>query len=572
VGATRLTLFLVAALAGFGGAAVQFLPSALYVTQDSRRTRTTREDSGEIGVEWSSSWSMHPEEALSLVIPEFAGNGAGGSAWASDTYWGRNFLRDSAEYAGVITLILAALSFTGSERRGQRRFFAVTSAVALLYALGPHTPVWRVFYELLPGIRLFRTPASAIFLFGFGTATLAGFGVDRLFQAAGDVDPERWRRVRRWLFAGAGLLVALALLVSSGALTSFWTSFVFRDIDADRLQRLARLRPSLSGDAWLGAALGVATAALAWALRSHRVRPAMALAALVFLVTADEARIDATFVQVIDFQRWAAPDPTTEALLRRERGTAEPYRLLSFVDRGQDVKPAIYGVELAAGHHPNDLARYRELIGMVGSDLPRNLYNANIQRLLNVRYLLWPDYHGQGPEDDTVVFRTEVGGQPYKTLHARPGLPRARLVAGAVVKSEDEQVPYMLSAAFDPEAEVVLSQAPPIPLAGGAVTGSVTWEERTPNRLRLSATTDREALLVVADNWFPAWHATVDGRPTPILRAYHALRAVPLSPGTHSVEMVYRSAVVGRSLALSAGVLLLLSGTVVWGWLRERRS
>ena len=43
VGATRLTLFLAAALAGFGGAAVQFLPATLYVTQDSRRMRTTRQ-------------------------------------------------------------------------------------------------------------------------------------------------------------------------------------------------------------------------------------------------------------------------------------------------------------------------------------------------------------------------------------------------------------------------------------------------------------------------------------------------------------------------------------------------
>ncbi len=243
---------------------------------------------------------------------------------------------------------------------------------------------------------------------------------------------------------------------------------------------------------------------------------------------------------MIDFERWSEPEPTTAAILEREEAGEEPYRLLSFVDRGHDVKPAIFGIELAAGHHPNDLARYSELIGMTDADLPGNLYNPNIERLLNVRYLLWPDYHGAGPPGYDIVVRTSVDGRPYKTLHARAGLPRARLVGRAVVVADDEQVAYMLSDAFLPDSEVVLAEPPPVALDGGPVQGSVTWEERSPNRLRLDVTSDRTALLVVADNWFPAWRATVDGRPAPVLRAYHTLRAVPVPAGAHTVRMVYR--------------------------------
>ncbi|HSG49462.1 MAG TPA: hypothetical protein VLA43_16705, partial [Longimicrobiales bacterium] len=141
----------------------------------------------------------------------------------------------------------------------------------------------------------------------------------------------------------------------------------------------------------------------------------------------------------------------------------------------------------------------------------------------------------------------------------------------AVVRPEEEQVPYMLSEAFRPEAEVVLSEPPPVALGGGSVEGTVTWQERTPDRLRLAVTSDREALLVVADNWFPAWQATVDGQEAPVLRAYHALRAVPVPAGAHTVEMVYRSAVVARSLWVSAAVSLLLLGGLGWGWLRDGR-
>jgi hypothetical protein len=571
VGGVRFALFLAAALVGLGGAAVQFVPAARYVTEYSRRTQTTREQAGQVGVEWSSSWALHPEEAMGLVIPEFAGNDAGGSAWASSTYWGRNAFKDNAEYGGILVLILAAVSFTGAARRGLRWFFAGLGGVALLFALGTTTPVWHVFYTLVPGIRLFRAPSTVIFLFGFGAATLAGLGLDRIFETARGDDEAAWRRVRLVLWVAAGVLFLLALLASSGALTSFWTSVVYKDVDASRLQRLQTLEPFITRGAWLAAIMGFFVAGLTWALRARYLAPTALLALLLVLVVADEIRIDSAFIETIDFQRWSAPDPTMQAILDREKGTEEPYRLLSLVDNGQDDKPTLYGIDLAAGHHPNDLARYRDLIGMVGSGMPENLLtSAKIRHLLNVDYILWPDYQqGAGPNGN-VITRTQYRGQPFETLYGDAGLPRARLVAKAVVKPEDEQVPYMLSDAFQPDSEVVLGQAPPITLDGGPVQGSVTWQERTPNELRLSVTSDRAALLVVADNWYPAWHATVDGESAPVLRAYHTLRAIPVSAGTHTVTMVYHSSIVARSLWVSVIVLLLLFGGVGWGWARER--
>ena len=209
---------------------------------------------------------------------------------------------------------------------------------------------------------------------------------------------------------------------------------------------------------------------------------------------------------------------------------------------------------------------------MVGSGFPDNLVNPNIRRLLNVRYILWPDWQLGPVGEQGVIARTQQqGGEPYETLLADAGLPRARLVASATVKSDGEAVPYMLSEAFDPAAEVVLAEAPPVALVGGPVTGDVGWEERSPNRLRLAVTSDRPALLVVADNWFPAWKATVNGADAPVLRAYHTLRAVPVPAGASTVEMSYRSATLTRSLWLSVLALGALLGLGGWGLVAERR-
>ena len=47
-------------------------------------------------------------------------------------------------------------------------------------------------------------------------------------------------------------------------------------------------------------------------------------------------------------------------------------------------------------------------------------------------------------------------------------------------------------------------------------------------------------LLVLSDQWYPGWTATVDGKSVAILRGDLALRAVALSPGAHQVRFRYQ--------------------------------
>jgi hypothetical protein len=566
-------LFLTASIAGAGIAAVQFVPAVEYVTEHSRRVQTTRDVSGETGAAWSSSWSMHPEEALGMVVPQFAGNSAGGAPWADNTYWGRNGFKNNHEYAGLVLLLLAAVSFVGGRRSGLRLFFLGLGAVAFLFALGANTPIWRLFYEVIPGISLFRAPSQIIFLFGFSAATLGALGVDRILEVSAKDDRDAWRGIGRVLGVGTGFVGAIALLASSGVLTSLWTAVVYRDAGPQREQLLEAFLPVVVQGAWTAFIFSAATFATVWALRKHLLAPTGLVVALVLLVGLDAFRIDAPFVEVMDFEAWATPDANTQSVLRAESGSSEPYRMLSFRQNGQDVMPAMHGIELVAGHHPNDLSRYRELIGMVGSGLPQNLQDPDIRRLLNVRYILWPDYQRGQSLQGSIFSRTQLqNGTPYETVLVEPDLPRARLVGGAVIKEDNEAVQYMLSDAFNPESEVVLSEAAPIALDGEPAVGTVTWTERTPNRLRLEVTTEKAALLVVSDNWFPAWKATVDDTDAPVLRAYHTLRAVAVPAGTHTVEMVYESGVVRASLWLSLLLALGLVSATGYQMARERRA
>ncbi|MEX1259148.1 MAG: hypothetical protein WEG36_16245 [Gemmatimonadota bacterium] len=565
--------FLGFSVLGAGAAGIQLIPAVDYVVESSRRTATTVAAEGETGIEYSSSWSLHPEEALSLVVPEFVGNTRAGAAWSLNTYWGRNAFKLNHEYLGLVALLLAAVAMIGRGAGGTRWFMAGMGGVALLFALGTHTPIWRLFYEVLPGVSLFRAPSIAIFLTGFATATLAAIGFD---HGIGLVARGEGGRVLRVLGVGAGALALGSALAASGALESVW-DFVFSpELNDVQIQARARAEPFIVRGFFIATLLATLVL-LTWVgVTRGLLKGTFAVALLALLVTVDQLRVDEAFVQTLDFAAFSSPDPNLAFLMDRA-DFEPPFRVFSMIQGGQDVSPGMYGLDLAAGHHPNDLARYRELIGMEGSGIPENLayFHPNVMRILNVRYVIWPD--GQiGPIEDVDPLNQLVlpDGTVFSSVYPYPGLPRARIVGDAVVVPEAEGVAVILGnheLEYDPFRQAVLNEEPTFELGGPEVRGNAQWVERTPNRLLLEVESSGPGLLVLSENWFPAWRATVDGEEVPVLRADHTLRGVPIPGGAHRVEMWYESSVLRGALGVSLVSLFALLGVAIAGVAWRRR-
>src|SRR5262249_54451451 len=53
--------------------------------------------------------------------------------------------------------------------------------------------------------------------------------------------------------------------------------------------------------------------------------------------------------------------------------------------------------------------------------------------------------------------------------------------------------------------------------------------------VEIRAHTPTTRLLVLRDNWYPGWRATVDGKPTPIYRVNGSFRGVVVPPGEHAI-------------------------------------
>jgi hypothetical protein len=131
----------------------------------------------------------------------------------------------------------------------------------------------------------------------------------------------------------------------------------------------------------------------------------------------------------------------------------------------------------------------------------------------------------------------------FENLEAQP---RAWLVHRVEVEPDPAaRLLRLRNPDFD-EAGAALLAAPlrtalPLPAtapAAGAATVTITRYD--PERVEIAAASPAPGLLVLADQVFPGWTATVDGQPAPILTANHALRAVYLPPGAHTVRFVYQ--------------------------------
>ena len=576
VALSRFGLFLLCAVLGAGIASVQLIPAAEYVTESSRRIATTLEATPEEAIAYSSSWSLHPEEVAGLVVPEFVGNSGADAEWARGTYWGRNAFKGNHEYLGITVLLLAVFALLGRRRRALRWFMAAMSLLWLLFALGTHTPVWRLFYEIVPGISLFRVPSISAFLVSFGVTTLFAFGVNDLVRATPlRIAFFRTRRGRTVLGC-LGLLVIGLLLQSSGALGRMWTTLVYPDVDQRGLAALAAASPFITRGFVIAVLLAALTIASLWAGLERKVPLTGALAALGLLVALDLGRVDRAFIRTWDFHAWAATDENTRFLQAR-RDSGPPFRIADLRGDDQNVDLAMFGLDLFAGHHPNDLARYRQLLGLEASRREgTNTRHQNILRLMNVKYLVWPEGAAGGPPYEGAPRMSSVQtGRGVEAVYAYPGLDRAWLAGATTVLDDDRALERILSRDFDPAAEAVLSA--PVPIAPVAdASGSVAWEMDTPDLRRLTVRSSGPALLVVSENWFPGWEAEVDGRSMPVHRVNLTLQAVEIpGPGEHSVTLRFTAPSVRSALRVTVvcafATMLLLGASFVPARLRRRK-
>ncbi len=166
-------------------AAPQVLPM-LQLTHHSIRQ-------GGLSYEEATAFSLSPREFLAGMLPTTDG------FVSTDEFFG---------FIGILAICLALLAIVATFRRPVTWGFAGLALVGLILALGAYIPTYRAFFELLPGMDLFRVPARWLLLYTFGASVLVGIGIDWL---ATDGRSNVQLRATVFRLGGGVLLTALVI-------------------------------------------------------------------------------------------------------------------------------------------------------------------------------------------------------------------------------------------------------------------------------------------------------------------------------------------------------------------------
>ncbi|MGB2981905.1 MAG: hypothetical protein WBC77_11740, partial [Candidatus Zixiibacteriota bacterium] len=555
-----MVLFVIAVIIGLALSLVQILPPYIYVNKYSPRAEGGR------GYDYAVSWSAHPEELVSLVVPEFCGY----SLQEENTYWGRNAFKQNSDYGGVIPLLFAFLALL-FVRDKKKWFFLGLSGLAIIYSLGGHTPIYRLFYHLVPQVKNFRAPGLIHFLLIFSVVFLSALFLQRLLKGIKD-DREQKRLFKTLLIIVAAFFgLSFLFTIAGSALLSIWTGIVYPGIDAYKGRVLSQNLPNVVKGFWICTFLiGLAAGAI-YLLVKEKIAPHFFIIGVGVLLIFDLWRIDVKFIRDFDYRSYFRKDGAIEFLQR----DTEKFRVISLprTYQGQNVL-AYHNVGQVLGYHGNQLKAYDDFTER------KYLESARTQEEYGQRYAEFLF----GPKPDLLNVKYFLSRQPFEhakfeqvfhqggvyVFQNQTYLPRARIVFDYEVMNDREKILKRITDPnFDYRNSVILEEEPQVSFSRGdtsVLLGKAYIEKDEINRMTVQAVLSRGGFLILSENYYPAWKAYVDGVEAQIYRANYLFRALYLEEGEHEVELIFDSSSyrIGKTSTLLTSVLLLAIFGVYW--------
>lgn len=567
--AARMGMGLAAVAFAFALAAVNFLPFLDYVGESPRGATGGR------GYEYATSFSMPPAETSGLALPEQQGY--------MGTYRGKSFFKQHTEYVGALVIAMLILGVYFSRKSRYWAFFAATALIALSMSFGGYTRIYRLYYNLLPGVNKFRAPSISFFLVSMSLVIMAAITLEAIAtlreNAAGD------ERAARKAAKGAKIRVELdyAKYSTLGVLgLGVLMLFMSQTIQSPLGERTGWIR--------FGLFLGI-VGFLLWRWVSGKFSSRLLAVALSVVTLADLWIVTRQFFQTVDppDQVFAADDVARYLQKQQDVG-----RVWVFPFGGQAVYHGNdqignnriplrnylmhFGIEQAGGEHGNQLERFNEYAG-AGKQVYVDWHNflgwPVFLSAANVRYIVsGVEIQSFSTESDVATKDVEEVFRSGTSIVYRNNLaqPRAYIVPEVrVIPNTDSALAFMKEG-WNPSLVAVVDRPVGVELPASPLSHAASIVEKTPDKVVVKTATNRPALLVLADVYAHGWKAWVDDKTVPIAIANVAFRGVPVGAGTHTVRFEFEPDALGTGRTISLVLFLVLVAYGVWFALSLRRN
>lgn len=448
-----------------------------------------------------------------------------GQDWTSSYYPG----------IGLMVLAFAALFLCKDWRIW---LLAALAFITVLMAAGPHAFFYPLVRKVFPGLTLMRYPVKFLALTLFIIPVLAGFGMSSILRLPRPA--WGWARARLWqigciVLALIGLIVWLQLhyplpdddrsaLISSAATRAFFVILMVSALLlASRqenypapLQRLVN-HPAARG--FLPQAIILILLALdplthaprqnptvpAWTLQPN-ILPQLLARPMQEVPRWGSSRCLVTPAALAVIRGASLPDPTADLVLKR-RGQFNDFNLLD-------------GLAKVDGFYPLFLREELEVRSLLYGST--NRFFPALMNFLSVSQTTDPKSVFDWVEREKFLPLVTAGQEPR--------------FAG-----REETLRGLMEEEFDPAATIYLPRESDRAVQARRVrSAKILGTDLGYHRVKIDIDAPEPAMVVIAQTYYPAWKAKIDGAPVPLWKANHAFQAVQSPAGRHVIEIAYR--------------------------------
>jgi len=554
------------------------------------------------GVELTFSQAIVPSSNLSgwarLILPTFFG-GNNSAQWSLKEY-----PHEEAAFIGFIPLLLAlGAPFWLRKRENQIatlfsewRFTLILWAVlpiAMLMALGNHTPIYKFAFDIFPPLRLFRAPARWMEIWYFAACILAAFSFDAIRTSVQN------REILVRILSGATvvfILLTVAISLSSPAnfwlKSAQWNTLQIIHLPAERAAYAEYLRQTALMSCMF--ATGISLVSILAIRCWQSCAPEKKLLCQILLIALIALDILWPFWSSA---RFVSPQDSRSNWPTNIASFYVPDTRWAVMLTDDDVNFGLNqgmprGIDSLGGYDPLSASQFFDLAGeMEGRKLWSSQYQPSrfdsLWRVAGVTHVYISAAHpfaGVLPKTGAKLiakFGDEKNARQLWRLNDSDftrAWPRFFL-AYSIRRAPIESQLSILKQLSQKSPTVVVEPNVFPEIHSTFAPGKVLQLKRSANSIHLQIETPSPQILVQIEAISPGWRAWVNGRETKMERANYLFRGVVVPAGKSKVAIIYENQTFRFAAFLSLCGLSLLAGVLGFAFsdarenrLKRRRS
>ena len=576
------------------------------------KANSANQTSSGLDRDYITQWSYGIDETWTLLVPNAKG-GASVPLSQSKTamkhadeyymgiyqqlgqYWGNQPMTAGPVYVGAFVLMLFVLGLFIVKGPLKWALLAVTILSILLSWGRNFMPFTDFFLDYIPMYAKFRTVASILVIAEFTIPLLAMLALKKLVE-----EPEIMKTQRKWLVTSFVLTGGVALLFALMP-TFFFPDFIsynemqaMRQLPADQLtpllNNLTEMRVAVfTEDCWRSFWIIVIGTACLLLYQYRKLRAEWTVALILVLCLVDMWQVNKRYLNDEMFVSKTVreePMPKSTAIDHILQDKSLDYRVLNLATSTFNENETSYYLKSIGGYHAAKLRRYQELIEEHLSGEMSRLSKAVMEtaghleecpgdslfpvlNMLNMKYAIVPLKEGRtlpvrnpwaqgnGWFVEQVRYVPDADAE-IAALH-ETDLRRVAVVNETTL-SDSLQTPSNFPLKGENLGEDSAKEASPLRegLEGSSESSSVELTAYEANRLAYKVRSQEGGVVVFSEIYYPGWTCTIDGNPTPIVRANYVLRAVNVPAGEHEVVMTFDPQTVHVTEAIAYAALAVL--------------